>query len=195
MVKCAAANCRSGYRPTKAESEMFKLRGNVRLNRSVFAFPNVHRKEIRKRWIDVLKLKSSKWNPDNFGVCERHFQQNDFFDQNNTYRKTGRQRKALKLTAVPSIFDCYPESHRPKLIVQRPTTMFSEAARRQADNLHIQKQNDSMFQEERVNTIDEMWDKLLLERLPAGYTLIKMTHPEIELCVITIRLEELDNVT
>ena len=37
-----------------------------------------------------------------------------------------------------------------------------------------------------------MWDKLQNETLPAGYTMIKMTPPDIDNFVISIRTEELN---
>lgn len=106
MVKCAAVGCRSGYAPTKAERELMEA-GVARPNVSVFAFPKRDRQETRDTWLSVLKREDTDWNPDNCGVCELHFRPEDFLDQ-STSRKTQRQRKILKPSAVPSIFDCYP---------------------------------------------------------------------------------------
>ena len=109
MVKCAAFNCRSGYTPTNTERALLEAGISVPFNMSVFRFPKSDRQNLRDRWISVLKRKDSGWNPDNFGVCELHFCLNDFYDQQSTFRKAGRQRKALRPTATPSVFSCYPE--------------------------------------------------------------------------------------
>ena len=106
MVKCAAYNCRSGYKPTNSEKEILKSGGSIPFRRSVFSFPNkMHHKEVRDKWIRALKLKENNWNPDNFGVCELHFRKEDFFDQDTTWRKTGRKRNMLKRAAIPSTYN------------------------------------------------------------------------------------------
>ena len=109
MVKCAAINCRSGYTPTKAEKGIIEAGGSVPFNRSVFKFPKSDRQDIRDRWINVLRRKDTDWKPDNWGVCELHFRPDDLYNQESTFRKAGRQRKAIRQTAVPSVFNCYPE--------------------------------------------------------------------------------------
>ena len=105
MVKCAAVGCRSGYALTKADQKLVEA-GKAHQNVSVFAFPKCDRQDIRDQWLSALKRGDTNWNPDHCGVCELHFRHEDFVDA--TYRKTPRQRKILKPSAVPSIFDCYP---------------------------------------------------------------------------------------
>ena len=79
MVKCAAYNCRSGYKPTNSEREILKSGGSIPFHCSVFSFPNkMHHKEVRDKGIRAPKLKENYWNPDNFGVCEMHFRKEDF---------------------------------------------------------------------------------------------------------------------
>ena len=79
MVKCAAYNCRSGYKPTNSEKEILKSGGSIPFHRSVFSFPNkMNHKEVRDKWIRPLKLKENNWNPDNFRVCKFHFRKEDF---------------------------------------------------------------------------------------------------------------------
>ena len=133
MVKCAAANCRSGRKPTKSELQILQQEGRVCTKKSVFAFRKKDTQEIREQWIKVLKLKHKNWNPDNFGVCEIHFQETNFFDHNVTWRNKARQRKALRPSAIPSVIKCYPKSCRPKQNVPRPTKMVTQAARIQAE--------------------------------------------------------------
>ena len=104
MVKCVIPSCRTGYRPTKHEKEIIEAGGHVSVNSSVFRFPGVDRKEIRDKWIMCLKDKDTSWNPpQSCGVCELHFRPDDFYE--TTFRKATRQRKTLKPTAVPSVFD------------------------------------------------------------------------------------------
>ena len=102
MVKCAVAGCRSGYSPTKTDRKL-KEAGKTRTHVSVFAFPKHGREDVRDAWLcAVRRVAGAGWNPDHSGVCELHFTPDDFLDE--TYRKTERQRKSLKPTAVPSIF-------------------------------------------------------------------------------------------
>ena len=94
---------------------------------------------------------------------------------------------------------------RPREVQDRPTTMVTPTARRQARELHLREQTEAMFESEMVNNITEMLQKLSEETLPAGYTLIKMALSKTETeatvaadstsaeFVITIRLEELDD--
>ena len=63
-------------------------------------------KNVRDQWLNALKREDTGWNPDHCGMCELHFRPDDFMDE--TFRKTQRQRKILKTSAVPSVFDCYP---------------------------------------------------------------------------------------
>ena len=105
MVKCAAVGCRSGYAPTKVERRLLEA-GDASPNASVFAFPSLDRKNVRDQWLNALKRGDTSWNPDHCGVCELHFRPDDFIDE--SFRKTQRQRKILKTSAVPSVFDCYP---------------------------------------------------------------------------------------
>lgn len=184
MVKCAAFNCRSGYNYCSKK----KLKENKcdtdahHFKHSVFKFPKPDRLEIRNKWIKILKRMDTNWNPDNFGVCELHFKAEDFYNKELTKRKSGRQRKALKITAVPSVFECYPETAKPKQFVQRPTKMALLSARRQAADLQLQAQNKAMFEAEQVTTVESMWETLLQEKLPSGYIMMKMANqnqPEI----------------
>ncbi|MPC12650.1 hypothetical protein E2C01_005354 [Portunus trituberculatus] len=68
-----------------------------------------HRPEIRNKWIAVLEHKATNWNPDYAGICELHFNPQAFLLV--TYRKAKCQRKILKTTAIPSVFNCYPEGN------------------------------------------------------------------------------------
>lgn len=102
MVKCAAFNCRSGYRAKKGVLKTGKL---TACRRSVFRFP---KDPVRKaQWISVLRRGDTGWNPEHCGVCDLHFREDDFCQE--TRRKDERKRKFLKRDAVPSVFDAYPE--------------------------------------------------------------------------------------
>lgn len=97
MVKCAAYLCRSGYAPTKTE----KANGTVLQTLSVFSFPKDN--ELRAEWVSALRRRDTNWDPDHCGICELHFQEDDFYQE--TRRKSERKRKCLKKGAIPSIFN------------------------------------------------------------------------------------------
>lgn len=103
MVKCAAYNCRSGYARTKTDRSLLTVSAPVKRTCSVFRFPKDC--TLRSRWLQALRRSDRAWNPDNCGICERHFQEDDF--RQDTRRKTQRQRRSLKEDAVPSVFDCF----------------------------------------------------------------------------------------
>ena len=91
MVKCAAANCRSGRKPTKSEQQILQQGSRESVKRSVFTFHKKDRQEIREQWIKVLKLKHKNLNPENFEVYELYFHDTDFFDHSATWRNKARQ--------------------------------------------------------------------------------------------------------
>ena len=101
----------------------------------------------------------------------------------------------LKRAAIPSIFNSYPKYYQPTKVTPKRTMKTIQEARRVAENIQLQKKIDDVFQKEKINDNWEMWDKLQNETLPAGYTMIKMTPPDIDNFVIPIRTEELNNET
>ena len=105
MVKCAAYSCRSGYRPTVAEKRILNKGGLAACKRSVFVFPKDPVRRARR--ISVVRRGDTEWNPEHCGVCELHFRDDDFCQ--GTQRKDERKQKFLKVDAVPSVFDAYPE--------------------------------------------------------------------------------------
>ena len=124
-------------------------------------------------------------------MYELHFRKEYFFYQDTTWRKTGRKQKMLKRAAIPSIFHSYPKYYQPKVSPKR-TMKTTQEARRVAENIQLQKQIDDVFQKEKINDIWAMWDKIQNETLPAGYTISKLTPPDIDNFVISIRTEELN---
>ena len=72
--------------------------------------------------------------------------------------------------------------------------MATSSARLHARDLHLQEQCDAMFEAEKVLNINDMWDKLSKERLPSGYLMVKIAPSEDGQFVITIRMEELDEI-
>ena len=100
MVKCAAYKCKSGCNPAKKS----ELHGVSTVRPSVFRFPSDN-PELRKKWISNLKRDDS-FNPDNCGVCERHFREEDFIDAAPANSKDKiRERKRLKFGAIPTVFE------------------------------------------------------------------------------------------
>ena len=65
MVKCRAANCRSGRIPTKSKPQSLHQEGRVSTKQNV-CDPKNGGQEIQEQWIKVLKLKHQNWNQDNF---------------------------------------------------------------------------------------------------------------------------------
>ena len=104
MVKCAAPNCRTGFNLKQADRVVLKKGGSV-ARRSVFTFPK--NPERRARWLSALRRSDTGWSPDNCGVCELHFSEDDFFK--DPRRKNERRRKFLNRDAVPSVFNYYPQ--------------------------------------------------------------------------------------
>ena len=112
MVKCAAFKCTSGFNPSKKEKEMMQ-RGEIPpCKNSVFRIPK--KSEIRSKWIAAICRKDVGFNPDRAGVCILHFKSEDFDKSVAPRTKTERLRLKLKATAVPSVFDNYPVTARPK---------------------------------------------------------------------------------
>lgn len=167
MVKCAAFKCRSGYRPTKREEEMMKRGENPPCKKHVFAFPS--KSELRAKWISAIRREDTCWNPDNSGVCELHFRQCDFLYDLAPRTKTDRQRLRLKPDAVPSVFVNYPDTARPKLQKERQTNRVTASARRSYDEEALQSQIDEFFEEDKVEDLDGLFNKLSCETLPSGF--------------------------
>ena len=101
MVKCAVYECRSGYPLNKREREFANRTKTTPLKRSVFRFPV--EKSLRGRWISAIKRYDTSWNPNHCGVCELHFEEDDFCEGDTT-KRTKRTNKILKKQATPRKF-------------------------------------------------------------------------------------------
>ena len=76
MVKCAAANCRSGFSPTKKEKELMTKGITPSCKKHVFAFP---KEEVTRRlWLSAIHRDADSFNPEHSGVCELRFKPEDF---------------------------------------------------------------------------------------------------------------------
>ena len=64
--------------------------------------------------------------------------------------------------------------------------------RRQNDGLQLQQQGCNVLQAEKFNTSDEMRVKLKMEKLPSGYSMVKMALQDGFGQIASIRIEELD---
>ena len=81
MVKCAAYNCRSGYKPTNWRKKFSNQEAAFLFIVQCFHFQT--RCTIKKfETSGSLTLKENNWNPDNsFGVCELHFRKENFWSR------------------------------------------------------------------------------------------------------------------
>ena len=69
-----------------------------------------------------FRRKDIDWNPYNFGVCDLHFQKDDFVSGNVTCTNTERVRLRLRAQSVPTIFPNYPKMALSTEQPKQPTT-------------------------------------------------------------------------
>lgn len=167
MVKCAAVNCRSGYRPTKQEKEMIERGETPPCKKHVFAFPK--KAEIRTQWVTAIRRQDTDWNPDNFGVCELHFKPHNLALDLVHRTKTERQRLRLKPDAIPTVFNNYPETARPNVAKERQASLATPSARRAHEAQLLKDQTEELFKEDSITDLDDLFNKLSSEVLPSGF--------------------------
>ena len=167
MVKCAAVNCRSGFRPNKHEKAMIQRGETSPCKKHVFAFPK--KTDVRARWIALIRRKDTAWNPDYFGVCELHFKPNDFVEGLVPRTMTKRKRLRLRSNVNPSVFTNYPETARPMITKERNTHMATSSERRSYEQKVNQNQIDELFKQDKIRGLDDLYSKLQEEKLPSGF--------------------------
>ena len=77
---------------------------------------------------------------------------------------------------------------------ERTTTRATASERREATDQQLQQQAADMLEAEKITSLDDLHRKLGREKLPSGFTIVKMWLPNKVDVVLTIRLEELDEV-
>ena len=157
MVRCAAVNCRSGYKPNRHEEAMLQ-RGQISpCKKHVFAFQK--NTDLRAQWIAAIRRKDTACNPDNCGVSEIHFEPSDFIQSLAPRTKTKRQGTRLRSGVIHSVFKNYPKTARPKVTKEHQTNMATPSARRSHQQEFNQKQIDSSFEEDRISGLDDLYSK------------------------------------
>ena len=68
-----------------------------------------------------VRRKYTYWNAVNFGVCDLHFQKDDFVAGNAPCTNTERVRLRLRAQSVPTIFPNYPKMALPTEQPKQPT--------------------------------------------------------------------------
>ena len=106
--KCQALYCRSGYDLTK-QDKIFVEKGEVPQPKkyNVRVFPV--NKEIRQNWVKLLRRKDAV-DTKHGGICDKHYEPEDFEDSETKRTGTNRKRKRLKSSSVPSRFPDYPDT-------------------------------------------------------------------------------------
>ena len=90
-AKCSALNCRSGYRGEEFAKRGVDGRTWVEPPGKICFHISQEARETSK--VVALRLQECGWNPDNFGVCELHFNSQNF--ETSLAMRTETQRQSI----------------------------------------------------------------------------------------------------
>ena len=160
-------------------------------NRHVLSFPKNN--TLRKKWLQNLKRKDTDWNPDNFGVCDLHFQKEDFVSGNAPRTNTERVRVRLRAQSVPTVFPNYPKTALPNEQPKRPTSCATAISRNSKQQENLKLETGSFKKADSVTNGSELYTKLQNEMLPSGFVLVKSGSDCDE--ILSIRIENINEAT
>ena len=167
--KCVVAKCRSGYKPRKEKEELLKSGIDVPKSNRIFSFPKCS--QLREQWLFATECKRDI-NLDHSGVCELHFEPTDIKSVLCSRNGKELQRPRLRNDAVPSLFLGRGAGNARRTKLARPST------RRSLEQQAIQAQTLAFFKHDKIDDLDDLYNKLLLEVLPGGFRyvlLVKVT--------------------
>ena len=180
-VKCAALNCRSGYKNKKRDAVLYKegeTSERTTFKKCVFRFSR--NKTVRDLWLKALG--GTEFDATQTGVCEKHFKASDLRraekDDNGKIKRT-----RLQPNAVPSIFDGHVDSDTGPPDPARPTKLASSSARQSRDNKRLEDLLTAFQEHDSLTDLSDLQHKLQSERLPSGFRYaILFLYPNINPC-------------
>ena len=173
-VKCAVSKCRSGYKARKCDYKRIAGRGTPENKKRVFRFPK--NKSLRVLWLKAVG-KDGSFNADHTGICEKHFLQEDIVS-NEAPRLDGKtSRSRLKPNAVPSVFEDSEVAGTGPALPPRTTKLATSDARRSRETQRIESLLEEFQASDSVDSMNELHDKLLNERLPSGFRYVCVILP------------------
>ena len=188
--KCCVPGCRAGYTSVKVKEKV-----------GMYQFPK--ELQLKEKWISAIPRKN--WTVSPFlRVCARHFSTDDFVMESRDQRTRRLKRRdstklkvpRLKKGAIPHVFPQLPK------YLSKPSTSprsfaATSSARLDRENRAIEKLNSSFLEEEIVENLTSLKEKLEVEVIPSGYTTVHsdnclqfhyISEPEIEGTLISSRL-------
>ena len=186
-------NCRSGLQPIKKEVEDLAAKDapdNSGRKISIFKFPQDER--MLQKWIKAIPREGDHWATSYNGVCELHFQKEDFFNPNSNMHGNSRQRSAIRPEAIPRTFPTCPKY----VSKERPTPRSENtSAKARHENEMKRLEEEQVFNIiDQVSTLTDLIQKLPGEKLPDGFRAVEMSLTDGEIA-LSLRIEKVDMKT
>ena len=155
---------------------------------SIFKFPKDEC--MLQKWIKVIPREGDHWATSYNGVCELHFQKEDFFNPDSNMHGNCRQRSAIIPEAIPRTFpNC------PKYLSKERPTLRSEntsAKARHENQMKRLEEAEQVFNIiDQVSTLTDLIQKLPGEKLPDGFRIVEMSLSDGEIA-LSLRIEKVD---
>lgn len=83
--------------------------------------------------------------------------------------KTESQRLRHKSYTIPSVFDIYPETAKPKVAEEQQTNHTTPSARRSHEEEVLRDRIERFFEEDNITYLGDLYNKLSVEILPSGF--------------------------
>ena len=173
--KYVVPNCRSGLQPNKKEVEDLAAKDasdNSGRKISIFKFPKDEC--MLQKWNKAIPREGDHWATSYNGVCELHFQKEDFFNPDSNMHGNSRQRSAIRPEAIPRTFQNCPKY----LSKERPTPRsenISAKARHENQMKRLEEVEQVFNIIDQVSTLTDLIQKLSGEKLPDGFRTVEMS--------------------